>query len=196
MENKLARQNITFEYDKVFQEYEKTGIIEKVSDLEVPKVEGAVHYLPHRPVVRDDKATTKIRAVFDASCSTNGVSLNDCLYSGPNLLEKIFDILLRFRLNEIGILADIKQAFLNVRIHPDHKDFLRFLWRDLSSIEQEIIVYRFTRVVFGLTSSPFLLNGTIRHHLQQYENNDKEFVDKFLSDLYDDDTTSGCSTVR
>jgi hypothetical protein len=25
---------------------------------------GQVHYLPHRPVIREDKETTKIRAVF------------------------------------------------------------------------------------------------------------------------------------
>ena len=50
-------------------------------------------------------------AVFDASCASDGASLNDCLYSGPNLVSKIFDILLRFRVNFIATLADIKQEF-------------------------------------------------------------------------------------
>ena len=77
---------------------------------------GEVHYLPHRPVVSEDKQTTKVRSVFDASCKVNGPSLNECLYSGPNLIAKIFDILMRFRLNKIGILADIRQAFLNIAI--------------------------------------------------------------------------------
>lgn len=62
-------------------------------------------------VISNDKETTKIRAVFDASCSNSGPSLNDCLYSGLNLLENIADILIRFRLNHIGILGDIQQAF-------------------------------------------------------------------------------------
>ena len=53
---------------------------------EISKESGTVHYLPHRPVVRYDKDTTKICAVFYASCDTNGTSLNNCLYSGPNLL--------------------------------------------------------------------------------------------------------------
>ena len=110
----------------MFLDYEHCGIIERVPEEDVPKDEGTVHYLPHRPIIRDDKSTTKIRAVFDASCNVNGVSLNECLYSGPNLLTKIFDILLRFRLNKIAILAEIKQAFLNVGIHKDHQDFLRF----------------------------------------------------------------------
>jgi hypothetical protein len=87
---------------------------------------GQVHYLPHRPVICEDKETTKICAVFDASCKVNGPSLNECLYSGPNLLARIFDILIRFRLNRIGILADIKQAFLNIAIPSEHRNYLRF----------------------------------------------------------------------
>ena len=85
-------------------------------------------YLPHRPVLREDKETTQIRALFDASCALDGQSLNDYLYSGPNSLSKIFDVLLRFRFNFIAILANIKQAFLNDEISKEHRDFLRFLW--------------------------------------------------------------------
>uniref|UniRef100_A0A7M5WXV2 DUF1758 domain-containing protein n=1 Tax=Clytia hemisphaerica TaxID=252671 RepID=A0A7M5WXV2_9CNID len=161
LNSRLDRLGINTDYEKIFIDYEKDGIIERVPEAQIAKEEGTVHYIPHRPVIREDKVTTKIRPVFDASCSVNGVSLNDCLYPGPNLLAKIFDILLRFRMNKIGILADIKQAFLNISIHPDHRDFLRFLWRDPTSSDREVVVYRFLRVVFGLTSSPFLLNGTI-----------------------------------
>ena len=66
--------------------------------------------------------------MFDASCAPDAPSLNDCVYSGPYLLSKIFDILLRFRFNFILILADSKQAFLNAEISKYHRDFLRFLW--------------------------------------------------------------------
>lgn len=194
LRHRLGSQNILYDYDKVFKDYENNGIIEKVPNNEIAKVDGTVHYLPHRPVLREDKSTTKIRAVFDASCSRNGVSLNQCLYAGPNLLANIFEILIRFRINEIAILADIKQAFLNVGIHKEHQDYLRFLWYDLENPER-LIVYRFLRAVFGVTSSPFLLNATIRHHLEGYRPEDIEFVDKFLSDLYVDDTATGCHTV-
>ncbi|XP_066937038.1 uncharacterized protein [Clytia hemisphaerica] len=143
LNSRLDRLGINTDYEKIFIDYEKDGIIERVPEAQIAKEEGTVHYIPHRPVIREDKVTTKIRPVFDASCSVNGVSLNDCLYPGPNLLAKIFDILLRFRMNKIGILADIKQAFLNICIHPDHRDFLRFLWKDPSSSDREVVVYRF-----------------------------------------------------
>ena len=65
-----------------------------------------------------------MRAVFDAYCASDGPSLNDCVYSGLNLLLKIFYILLRFGFNFIVILADSKQAFLNVQSSKEHRDSL------------------------------------------------------------------------
>lgn len=85
-----------------------------------------VHYLPHQAVIREDKSTTKTKIVFDGSAkSKDGPSL-DVLYSGPSLIPKIYDILLRFRIKPVGIIADIKQAFLNIEVHPTHADLLRF----------------------------------------------------------------------
>ena len=186
LRGRLEKDCIVDRYDKVLRNYEGDGIIEKVPDEEVDV--GRVHYLPHTGVVRDDRETTKLRVVFDASCATkNGVSLNDCLYPGPNLISKIFDILLRFRMNPIAILSDIKQAFLQIEIDPEHRDFLRFFWFDNPCDPfSKIVTYRFLRLVFGLTSSPFILNATVRHHLNKFSENESEFVKKFLEDLYVD----------
>jgi hypothetical protein len=195
LKRRLTSKGILREYDTIFTEYEKTGIIERVPSHEIAGEVGGVHYLPHRPVVRDDKQTTKIRAVFDASCKVNGPSLNQCLYSGPNLIATIFDILVRFRLNKIGILADIKQAFLNIAISREHRDFVQFLWYDLNSKEEKLITYRFLRVVFGLTSSPFLLNAMLRHHLSKYVEKENAVVERIREDLYVDDLVSGGDSV-
>ena len=46
----------------------------------------------------------------------DGPSLDDSLCSTPNLVSNVFDILLRFRLNFIAILAYIEQVFSNVKI--------------------------------------------------------------------------------
>ncbi len=39
---------------------------------------------------------------------------------------------------------------------------------DTNKPDPNIRVYRFSRVVFGVSSSPFLLNATIDHHLKQF----------------------------
>ena len=48
------------------------------------------------------------------------------------MLSKIFDVLLRFRFNNVAILADIKQVFLSVEVSAEYRDFLRFLWIDMN----------------------------------------------------------------
>lgn len=80
------------EYDRVITEQLERGIVEQVSSNETDLI-GEVHYLPHRPVVRKDRETTKVRVVYDASSrESGGPSLNQCLYAGPPLAEEIADI--------------------------------------------------------------------------------------------------------
>ena len=69
-------------------------MIEKVSESSKP---GKHHYLPHHPVIREDKDATEVRIAFNASTKGNGPGLNECLYKGPQLTPLIFEILLRFR---------------------------------------------------------------------------------------------------
>ena len=53
---------------------------------------------------------------------------------------------------------------------------------------------RFTRVVFGVTSSPFLLNATIRFHLESFIESHRALVDKLLRSFYVDDLVTGADT--
>ena len=49
------------------------------------------------------------------------------------------------------------------------EDDRRFLWvDDVTKDKPEIVTLRFTHVMFGVLSSPLLLNATIRHHLTEY----------------------------
>ena len=89
-----------------------------------------VHYFPHHPVVRTQRATTKVRIVFDASAksSAKNLSLNDCLYRGPVMLQDLCGLLMRFRLGKIALLADIEKAFLEIGLQLPDRDVTRFLW--------------------------------------------------------------------
>ena len=139
------------------------GIIETVPEQ---GKKGETHYLVYHPVIRKDKDTTKLRIVFDASAKTFGPSLNECLYKGPQLTPLVFDILLRFRAQVIALTADIEKAFHQISVDNDDRDYLRFLWlENIFSDQPTITRNRFARVIFGVTSSPFCLNPTIRKHV-------------------------------
>ena len=151
-----------------------------------------VHYLPHQSVTCNDKNTTKVRVVYDASARTNGPSLNDCLHTGPKFDQKILDILLRFRSHRIALTADIEKAFLMISVAERDRDVLRFLWvDDISKMNPDVISLRFARVVFGVSSSPFLLNATIKH-VEKFSSH-PELVKELLRSIYVDDVIFGVS---
>lgn len=159
MIKKLHAAHKYSEYDGIFQEWLKAGIIERVP----PEEEDCwSNYLPHRPVYKEN-STTPTRPIYDASAGVP--SLSSCLEKGPNLIEQVIDILLRFRQGNIGVIADIKKAFLQISVNPADRDYLRFLWYDADG---NLIIYRHCRVVFGVCSSPFILGATINLHLDNH----------------------------
>ena len=71
------------------------------------------------------------------------------------------DLRLRFRVLEVAVTANAEKSLLNIEIDPEHRDFLRFLWLDdVNKESPEIKLLRFTRVVFGVNASPFILSQT------------------------------------
>ncbi|GFU03969.1 integrase catalytic domain-containing protein [Trichonephila clavipes] len=101
-----------------------------------------------REAVFKDNSTTKVRPVFDGSAKMrNFVSINECIEKGPSLIEMIPAILNRFRWGKIGVIADIKQAFLQIALKESDRDFLRFMgWKD--GDPQKTVTYRHCHVVF------------------------------------------------
>ena len=145
--------------------------------------------------MRHDKDTTKVRIVYDASAHAKGPSLNDCLHTGPKFNQKVLEVLLRFRSYSVAWTADIEKAFLMISMTPQDRDVLRFLWvDDPLSTNPDVVTYRFTRVVFGVSSSPYLLNSTIQQHLKQYSSSHPELVSKLLESFYMDDLVCGGSS--
>ncbi|UYV69015.1 KLHL10 [Cordylochernes scorpioides] len=129
MTQKLTQKGQFVPYDEVFRSWFRENLIEEV-DREDIRPTG--HYLPHRPIYKVQSQTTPIRPVYDASCkaSKRSLSLNECLETGPNLIELLPEILIRLREKKIGAIADIRKAFQTVGIDEKerfHKEYLAML---------------------------------------------------------------------
>ena len=96
-------------YSDVLETYQDKGYIRKV--LPEDEKPDQVWYLPHFPILRPDKTTTKIRVVFDASAKYEELSLNDFLLQGPKLQNDLFAVLLRFRRDPVALMCDIKEMY-------------------------------------------------------------------------------------
>uniref|UniRef100_A0A914YI62 Reverse transcriptase domain-containing protein n=1 Tax=Panagrolaimus superbus TaxID=310955 RepID=A0A914YI62_9BILA len=83
-----------------------------------------VHYLTHHAVLTPQKATTKVRMVFDGSAKAHkdAPSLNDCLLRGPSNLPDLSGLLLRLRTCKILITGDIEKAFHQVLLNEPDRD--------------------------------------------------------------------------
>jgi len=181
--------DIRREYQAVSESQLQQGIVEEVID---DPPDAKAHYLPHHAVIRMDKQTTKLRIVYDASARSEGISLNDSLFSGPKFNHKIFDIIVRFRTYRIALVADVEKAFLMVSVCSKDRDALRFLWvDDVEKPSPVVKKLRFTRLVFGVSASPFLLNATIKHHLQKYYEEHPGLVQTLMKSIYVDDISFG-----
>ena len=183
---KLEKSDLFNRYDEVFKEWRQLNIIQIVPDHDI-----SGHFLPHRPVLKEG-STTAVRPVFDASArEKDKPSLNQCIEKGLNLIELIPALLTRFRENKIGVISDIKKAFLQISIHENDRNYLKFLWIDKNGQE---IIFRHRRVVFGVNCSPFLLEATIEYHLSNCLKNcslpnavySQETIEKLSNSFYVD----------
>ena len=95
----------------------------------------------------------------------------------------------------VMLSGDLKQAFLQIRIRKQDRDVLRFHWskdRDLQKPE----IYRFTRAIWGLNQSPFLLEGTIEKHLDDCKEEFSKEVEEIKRSKYVDDVFLGGETTE
>ena len=191
VERKLVRNpELKRAYQDIVEIQLKEGIIEKVPEQEADGER--IFYLPHKPVVREEATTTKVRMVFDASArpSPMGNSLNECMYTGPALQPQLWDIMVRARMSAHLLIGDLQKAFLQIGIAKEDRDAFRFLF-NINNKEEHL---RFARIPFGAEASPFILGATLRYHIDQHRDIYEATVKDLIENTYVDNlmTTGHC----
>ena len=192
LETRLQKKSdIAGAYDDTIRKHIQKGYVRRVEPIDEQPV--VKWYLPHFPIVRMDRTTTKTRVVFDASARYNGVSLNDFIYNGPKLQKELFDVLLCFRRYPIALVCDIAEMYLQILLSPTDRSCHRFLWKDLENAN-EICEYEFTRLVFGINVSPFLAQFVVQHHVQLFQPEYERAAETVLQSTYMDDSMDSVVT--
>ena len=148
--------------------YLQQGFAQQVPHEHLNNYTGPTWYLPHHAVTNPHKPD-KVRVVFDCAAKYKGTSLNDNLIRGPDLMNSLIGVLMRFRKERVVLAADVEAMFHQVFVKPSHVDALRFLWWPNGEIDQEPVVHRMLLVhIFGAKSSPTCANFALKQTAAEF----------------------------
>lgn len=168
--------------------YLQNGFARIVPEDEKPPEPGQAWYVVHHAVSHPRKPG-QLRLVFNCSSEYRGTSLNGKLYAGPDFINLLVGVLLRFRTGKWAVSADIRAMYLNVRVPPSQTSYLRWLWFQDSdprakTVELEMLVH-----LFGCLSSSSCANYALRQCASQFEKSSPEY-EEILRNFYVDDYLS------
>ena len=171
----------------------ENGYVRKLSNNELSSTRNEMQwYIPHHPVLNPHKPE-KVRRVCNAAAKYQGVSLNDMLLTGPDLLQSLIGIIFRFREHEIALSADIEAMFMQVEALPADAKCLRFLWKGEN---QNVEVYEYTRHIFGAKSSPTCANYALHQTARDNESEDSAIRKLIFRNFYMDDFLKSVKTAE
>nr|XP_054775091.1 uncharacterized protein LOC129283281 [Lytechinus pictus] len=192
-EKRLARNpDHADAYRKQMRELIENGFARKLTENEVAQYEGPVHYISHHAVLRPEKRSTPVRIVFNSSSSYQGHCLNDYWLKGPDLLNDLLGVLLRFRMNEVGFCGDISKMYHRVSIPERDMNVHRYLWRDMET-DKKPDVYIMKVVTFGDKPAPAMAQLALRMTAEAAEARYPKAAQVLKESVYMDDI---CDSVR
>lgn len=194
LEHRLNKDEyLKLKYRDVIDEYLTLGHMEEVPKSEVNNAKAI--YLPHHAVIRQDKDTTKVRVVFDASCKgKNNQSLNDQLLVGPTLQPELRHIITQWRKAPICMAADIVKMYRQVKTDMQDADYQRILWRDDKT--GDLKHYRLTRVTFGTAAAPYLAVKSLQQVAHDHGADYPSAAEIILKHFYVDDLMTGVQNIE
>lgn len=123
--------------------------------------------------------------VFDAASRSHGLSLNDRLLKGPDLLNSLPGVLFKFRERKVGICGDLREMFHQIRIREEDCSSQRFLWREPGN--QNIQTIEMRVMIFGAISSPYVAQEVKNRNALEYRESYPEAYDAIVHRHYMDD---------
>ena len=188
LEKRLLSTDMHTNYNQEFQKYIDRGGVVKLTKQEIEEYKGPVNYISHHGVIQDS-VTTPLRIVTNSSLKNGTYSLNECLARGPNSLNSMLDISLRFRCHEEGMVFDLTKAYNSLKTGLVEKHLRRFVWRFDPS--EEWADYAFDCVAFGDIPAANCLTIGMNLTAKEGEHIDPVASKKIVKDSYVDDNVTG-----
>ena len=159
-------------YKSVIDSWVQKGYARKLTPREARTIGPRTWTLPTHPVESPNKPG-KTRVVSDAAAKFQGVSLNDQLLTGPDLLNRGDGVMLRFRKEATAFCCDVEEMFLRILTTEEDSDSLRFYWKYDIHSDRPPDTYKMLVHPFGKKDSPtvanYVLKRIARDHFKQFD---------------------------
>ena len=190
-EKRLSRNKMAADkYCEQFEDFIKRGIFTEITEKEEKDYNGPTFYVSHHEVFKEDSSYTPVRLVINSSLKYNGLSLNDILMKGPNALNDLYGIQLRFRTHMYALVGDVKKMYHSIRTTQQERHLRRVLWRDMKR-EESPKTYGIETVTFGDKPAACISSIALRETAETYKYLDEETAEKIQHDVYVDDIATG-----
>ena len=189
----LAQPKLSEQYNEILLGHLRKGFVAKVAEEEIS--EDKAWYLPHHPVLNPHKPG-KLRIVFDCAAKYRNRSINECLHQGPDTINSLVGVLLRFRRAPIVIIADIEEMFLQVRLAKEDQEWMRFLWWRDGDMRNQVETFKMLVHPFGARSSPFCANFALQRAIMDNRADLSEIaMDIATNNIYVDDCIASVESI-
>ena len=197
MERRLDKLGETGAANEVFEKMVSIGALSEVSAAELKMWTGPVHYLPIQAVIKPSSVTTRVRLVTNSSLvdPATGLSLNSILAKGPNYLNDMWEILVRFRNYEVGLCGDIAKAYYQMHCGPVERHLRRVLWRN-GNVGTPWRIFAFEVVSMGDSPAANFMEITKRKTADRGAHIDRVGSQRLKKDSFVDDISTGGTSLE
>lgn len=108
---------------------------------------GKTYFIAHQMAINPQSKTTPVRCCFNSSQRYKGYSLNTSWELGPDLVNSLHSVLLRFRKDLVGAQGDITKMYYMVRILEAESWMQLFMWKFHG--EGQVRYFKMQRLVMG-----------------------------------------------
>ena len=171
-----------------------SDLMRKLSENEVKNYKGPVQYIPHHAVIRPEQKSTPVRIVFNSSSVVQGQKLNDYWMKGPDLLNNLFCVVLRFREKEVALVGDISKMYHCILIPERDQHVYRFL-RSNFETSREPDVHMNAVLTFGDKLASAMAQIALRKTAEGSKITHPKAAEVITKDAYMDDICDSVDTV-
>lgn len=140
------------------KEYEILGHMTKTNEqIKQMSCQGTLCCMPYHAVVKEDRVTTKVRVVFNAS-SKNSSGISQLVK--PTLQDDLLTITTRSRKYKYAITADVRKMYPQVSGSPEQAQLQKIVWR--SDPPEPLAVYDLNTVTYDIALAPYLAVRCLR----------------------------------